>query len=186
MLGSRLKEEIIVVIRFNSFTKAVVVFCTVFSCSILMIGTLARPAMAQSGAGFDAGAEKKLNFGVNQLKFDDVPVGETSAPQNVVITTSQKAITLNAITVKPPFVETGCSCVFVNPVTGASLVDCSAESLPLQIPADGDNLATTCVASIVFEPTSSGKVDLPHGFRADFDARNSSKHIRLIGIGTDD
>jgi len=165
------------VIRFKSFKLSI----AVLSLSILFsLVAGARPAMAQSDDnGFNVGAEKKLNFGVNVLKFDNVPVDETSDSQQVVITTSQKAITVNSIVVKPPFLETSCTClILIDKVE--TIVDCDTESLPLELPPQ-----TTCRVGVAFEPTSTGRVDKPNGFRADFDARNSSKKVELIGIGTD-
>src|SRR3984957_18491761 len=151
---------------------------------MLVLAAYAGPARAQS---FDAGAEKKLRFGVNLLKFKDVPVGETSEIRNVVITTSQKTITLDNVNVKEPFVETGCTCVFLANNVGTT-VDCDNESLPLDLP--GLDLATgqqptICKIGIAFQPTSAGRVDNPFGVRLDFGAHNDPKFVRLIGVGVE-
>ena len=151
---------------------------------MLVLAAYAGPARAQS---FDAGAEKKLRFGVNLLKFKDVPVGETSEIRNVVITTSQKTITLDNVNVKPPFIETGCQCVFLANNVGTT-VDCDNESLPLDLP--GLDLATgqqptICKVGIAFQPTSAGRVDNPFGVRLDFGAHNDPKFVRLIGVGVE-
>jgi hypothetical protein len=155
------------------------------SALLLMLAAYAGPAKAQS---FDAGAEKKLRFGVNLLKFKGVPVDETSDTQNVVITTSQKTITLNQVTVKSPFIETDCTCVFLANNVGTQ-VDCSNESLPLDLPgfdAATGQQPTTCRVGIAFAPTSAGRVDNPFGIRIDFDAHNEPKFVRLIGVGVED
>ena len=152
--------------------------------SILVLAAYAGPVRAQD---FNAGAEKKLRFGNNFMKFKGVFVDETSDTQNLVITTSQKTITLDNVNVKPPFIETGCSCVFLANNVGTT-VDCDNESLPLDLP--GLDLATgqqptICKVGIAFQPTSVGRVDNPFGVRIDFGAHNDPKFVRLIGIGVD-
>ena len=160
------------------------VFSLFILSALVMLTAFARPATAQS---FDAGADKKLRFGVNLMKFKDVPVGETSATQNVVITTSQKTITLDSIEVKSPFIETGCTCTFLANNVGTQ-VDCDNESLPLDLPgfdASTGQQPTTCKVGVAFEPDSAGRVDNPFGMRIDFGAHNAPKHVRLIGVGVD-
>ena len=139
---------------------------------LLVLAAYVGPARAQS---FDAGAEKKLRFGVNELKFKGVPVGETSDVQDVVITTSQKAITIDSIEVKEPFIEEDCSCTILG-----ALVDCDSESLPLEVPP-----ATTCRVGVAFAPDSAGRVDNPFGMRIGFEAQRTPKHVRLLGVGVE-
>jgi hypothetical protein len=168
---------------FKSYTKFFSLFFSL-SALVVMLAANARPANAQS---FDAGAEKKLRFGVNLLKFKNVPVGETSDTQNVVITTSQKTITLDSIEVKEPFIETDCSCVFLANNVG-TVVDCDNESLPLDLPgfdAATGQQPTTCKVGVAFQPDSAGRVDNPFGMRIDFGARNTPKHVRLLGVGVE-
>ena len=151
---------------------------------LLMLAAYAVPARAQS---FDAGAEKKLRFGNNLMKFKGVFVNETSDTQNLVITTSQKTITLDNVNVKPPFIETGCSCVFLANNVGTT-VDCDNESLPLDLPgldAATGQQPTICKVGVAFQPTSAGRVDNPFGVRIDFGAKNDPKFVRLIGIAAD-
>jgi hypothetical protein len=151
---------------------------------LLMLAAYAGPARAQS---FDAGAEKKLRFGVNLMRFKGVFVDETSDTQNLVITTSQKTITLDNVNVKPPFIETGCTCVFLANNVGTT-VDCDNESLPLDLPgfdAATGQQPTICKIGVAFQPTSAGRVDNPFGVRIDFGAHNDPKFVRLVGIGAD-
>ena len=146
-----------------------------FFISSLVLGLMlayAGPAKAQS---FNARAEKKARFGNNVMKFKNVPVEETSDVQDLVITTSQKTITIESIQVKEPFVEQDCSCTIAGVPT-----DCDSESLPLDVPP-----ATTCRVGVAFSPTSAGKVDNPFGIRIDFDAVNTPKFVELIGFGVE-
>jgi len=169
---------------FKSFTKCFSLSALTALLALMMLAAFARPANAQS---FDGSAEKKLRFGVNLIKFKGVLVEETSDTQNLVITTSQKTITLDNVNVKPPFIETGCTCVFLANNVGTT-VDCDNESLPLDLPgvdpATGQQ-PTICKIGIAFQPTSAGRVDNPFGVRIDFGAHNDPKFVRLIGIGVE-
>jgi hypothetical protein len=140
--------------------------------ALLLMLAYAGPAKSQS---FNANAEKKARFGNNVMKFKNVPVNETSDTKDLVITTSQKTVTLSSINVKEPFVEEDCSCTIAG-----FLVDCDSESLPLEVPP-----ATTCRVGVAFSPTSAGKVVDPFGVRIDFDASNTPKFVELIGIGVE-
>ena len=168
-------------IRFESFTKSFFSFSVWSALSVaMMLAAYARPATAQS---FDAGVESKMHVGVNVVHFGQVAVGETSDAQTVVITTNVRGLTLNNIDVKEPFIETGCTCVFVSNNV-SSQVDCSEATLAegsLDIPP-----ATTCKIGVAFQPQSNGKVDKRGGVRIDSDARNSPRRIRLIGFGVGD
>jgi len=168
----------------SSFTRcfAVITFSLLF-----WMAAFARPAMAQSGPGFNATIEKKLRFGNNVMKFKNVPEGTTSATQFEVLTTSQKTITLFNVNVKPPFIETGCTCVFLNNNV-STVVDCDNESLPLDLPGlDAAPLQqpTICKIGVAFQPTSAGRVDNPFGVRIDFGAHNDPKFVRLVGEAVD-
>ena len=154
---------------------------------VVMIAGPAGPARAQSqsneGSSFDAGAESRIRVGVKAIEFADTFVGETSNAADVVITTNVRTITLSNITVAEPFIETGCTCLFLANNVGTQ-VDCSPETLAegsLAIPP-----ATTCKIGVAFEPQSGGKVNKARGVIIDTDAADSPRHVRLVGVGVTD
>jgi hypothetical protein len=175
------------VIRFKSFRKSFLGYFGLSALSVLMmLAAYARPTEAQSqsndGPSFDAGADATIRVGRHQLKFGEVAVGETSDRLELVLTTNIKPITLFNITVKEPFFETDCTCIFVSNNVGTQ-VDCDNASLGqngLSIPP-----ATTCRVGVEFEPQSSGKVNLRRGMRIDSDSTNTPRHVRLTGFGVD-